>query len=374
VAGTATTRFGGVDLTTILDLPTRLAGLDDASRARVDRLLEVELITARTDPPPSMASWLTRTFGSIEAVREQRLVRITNRVTLESAMFATLRTRRPMESNGHDRPADLRAEIASAAPDPFCDALAETPADTFGRVRGRRMVTGANAAQADAHHAVIVFDEHDPLAFDVDLVADLLDTGRAWAERARAEDPRATHYLLAWNCLWRAGGSIIHGHAQAVAGHRPPARLARFRAAIRGHAAATGGDLVTDLVEIHRDLDLTHGSADTAVTVAHLVPTKEREILVVGRPSLDERDPGFAEAVGRAVVALRDRASVRSFNLALWRPPLDAADDPMPPIARIVDRGDPGLRPSDIGAMELFGTPIVGSDPYELIDTLRGGL
>jgi hypothetical protein len=104
------------------------------------------------------------------------------------------------------------------------------------------------------------------------------------------------------------------------------------------------------------------------------VPTKEREILVVGRPSLDERDPGFAEAVGRAVVALRDRASVRSFNLALWRPPLDAADDPMPPIARIVDRGDPGLRPSDIGAMELFGTPIVGSDPYELIDTLRGGL
>ena len=43
----------------------------------------------------------------------------------------------------------------------------------------------------------------------------------------------------------------------------------------------------------------------------------------------------------------------------------------MPPIARIVDRGDPFQRPSDIGAMELYATPIVGSDPYELIDALR---
>ena len=45
--------------------------------------------------------------------------------------------------------------------------------------------------------------------------------------------------------------------------------------------------------------------------------------------------------------------------------------DLVPPIARIVDRGDPFQRPSDIGAMELYATPIVGSDPYELIDALR---
>jgi hypothetical protein len=372
VAGRAARRPGGVQLTTILELPSRLARLDDAARRRADRLLDVELITGRTDPGPSMASWLTRTFGSVDAVREQRLVRVTNRFTLESAVFATLRTRRPMESNGAERPPDLRAEIEASAPDPFCDPRAETPADTFGRVRGRRMVTGANAAQADAFHAVIVFDEHDPLAFDVDLVADLLDTGRAWAERARSEDPRAVNYLLAWNCLWRAGGSIIHGHAQAMAGRRPAARLARFRQAMEAYAAATDGDLVADLVAVHRDLGLAVGPA-MAVTLAHLVPTKEREILVIGGPGMDERDPAFAGAVGRAVVALRDRAAVRSFNLALWRPAL-GTDDPMPPIVRIVDRGDPALRPSDIGAMELFGTPIVGSDPYELLDSLRDGL
>ena len=63
-------------------------------------------------------------------------------------------------------------------------------------------------------------------------------------------------------------------------------------------------------------------------------------------------------------VAYRDRIGV-SFNLALWRPPLGDAEgwDLVPPMARIVDRGDPFQRPSDIGAMELYATPIVGSDP-----------
>jgi hypothetical protein len=96
--------------------------------------------------------------------------------------------------------------------------------------------------------------------------------------------------------------------------------------------------------------------------------------MVVGRAGMDERDPDFAHAVGRALVALRDRSGVRSFNLGLWRPALDDADDPMPPIARIVDRGDPAMRPSDIGAMELYGTPIVGSDPYDVVEDLRAAI
>jgi hypothetical protein len=42
----------------------------------------------------------------------------------------------------------------------------------------------------------------------------------------------------------------------------------------------------------------------------------------------------------------------------------------IPPIVRVVDRGDLFQRPSDIGAMELYGTPIVGSDPYDVIAAL----
>jgi hypothetical protein len=127
-------------------------------------------------------------------------------------------------------------------------------------------------------------------------------------------------------------------------------------------------------VALHRDLGLARDLDDVAL-VAHLTPTKERELLVVGGAGRDERDPSFVDALSRALVAYRDRVGVRSFNLALWRPPLNdgsAAWRWLPPMVRIVDRGDPFERASDIGAMELYGTPIVASDPYDLIAELDG--
>ena len=301
------------------------------------------------------------------------MVRVTNRATLEAAIFAPLRSRRPVD--GPTRARDLATEIAATAGDPFCDAVHETPADAFGRVRGAKMISGANAAMADAHHAVLVFNEHDPLAFDAALVADLFDTGRAWADRARAGDPDAGAYLLIWNCLWRAGGSIVHGHAQALLGSAHHARVERFRRDAELYRATHGADLARDLVTLHRDLGLAL-ERDGIAILSHLVPVKEREVLIVGPPGTDERATAFIGAVTRALLAYRDRIGVRSFNLALWRPPLTADGAPpsgweaFPTIVRVVDRGDPFSRPSDIGAMELYGTPIVGSDPFEVIAAL----
>jgi hypothetical protein len=319
-----------------------------------------------TVPPATLEPWLRDTFGSVEAVRNQRLVRVTNLATLESAVFATLRSRRPVDAGA--RPRDLAAEIAATEGDPFCDPEHQTPAEPFGRVRGARMLTGANAALADAHHAVLVFDHHDPLELDAGLVRDLFTTARAWAEQARSEDPAADRYLLIWNCLWRAGGSIIHGHAQALLGRgRHHAALDRFLRDAAAYRGAHGADLVADLVSVHRDLGLARELTGGVTVIAHLTPIKERELLVVGSPGQDERDPAFADATWLALSALRDRLAVRSFNLALWRRPLDGAPGAIPPIVRVVDRGDPMSRPSDIGAMELYGTPIVGSDPYTVI-------
>ncbi|MGH2418046.1 MAG: hypothetical protein ACRDFY_06905, partial [Candidatus Limnocylindria bacterium] len=329
--------------------------------------------TGATDPPPELEPWLVATFGSVEAVRTQTIVKIANPVTLDATLFAPLRARRP--SDGPFETGDVAAQIAATMGDPFCHPETGTPAETNGRVRGTRVVTGANAALADAHHAVLVFDAHDPLAFDAELVADVLHTGRAWAERARDADPAAVNYLLVWNCLWRAGGSIVHGHAQAMLGSgRHYARVERLRRDVTAYARAhQGGDLVEELVAVHRSLGLTIELADGVTLVANLTPVKERELLVVGTAGMEETDEGFVAGLARTLVAYRDRIGVRSFNLALWRPPLGdvAGWDLVPPMARIVDRGDLAHRPSDIGAMELYATPIVGSDPYELIDALR---
>src|SRR5688572_1667306 len=366
----------GAGLSSVLDLPARIADLDEEARARADRLLDVRVVTGRTDPPPELEPWLSAQFGSVSAVREQTIVKVTNLVTLEATLFAPLRARRPVDGTG--RPGDLAAEIAATEGDPFCSPETGTPAHAFGRIHGAHMVTGANAALADANHAVIVFDDHDPLAFDAALVTDLFETCRAWADRSRQDDPAAANYLLLWNCLWRAGGSIIHGHAQALLGAgRHYEHIDRLRRDVASYAARHGGDLVEELVAVHRSVGLTIEMADGVTLVANLTPRKERELLLVGSAGMEETEPRFADALARTLVAYRDRIGVRSFNLALWRPPLgadttrDAGWDANPPMVRLVDRGDPFSRPSDIGAMELYGTPIVGSDPYDLIEALR---
>ena len=334
--------------------------------------MDARILVGHTVPPAALEPWLVRTFGSVEAVREQRIVKVRNPATLEATIFSALRGRRPVDGGEAGR--HLPDEIAASRGDPFCHPEAGTPADTFGRVRGAGVLTGANAALADAHHAVIVFDRHDPLSFDEALVVDLLSTGRAWAERARLEAPASVNYILLWNCLWRAGGSIVHGHAQALLGSGPHyERIERRRRDIQAYAERGGGDLVEDLVAVHRSLELTIELEDGVSLVASLTPRKERELLVVGSAGMEETDPRFAAGLARTLVAYRDRLGVRSFNLILWRPPLGASDgwETFPPIACIVDRGDPFSRPSDIGAMELYGTPIVGSDPYEVIAALR---
>lgn len=353
------------------ELTRRLAALPPHARARADRIFDIRVVSGETDPPAALSAWLERAFGSVEAVRRQTIVKVTNLATLEGTLFAPLRARRPVDGRAQGN--DLAAEIAATTGDPFCTPESATPAATYGRIRGTRIVTGANAALADAHHAVLVFDTHDPLAFDAELIADLFATGRAWADRARETDPDAANYLLAWNCLWRAGGSIIHGHAQALLGAGPHyARVERFRRDVEAYRGV-GEDLVADLVAVHSDLGLALPLADGVTVLAHLTPAKEHELLVVGPPGMDERHPAFTDGVTRALLAYRDRLGVRSFNLALWRPPLDARPgwEDVPPIVRLVDRGDTYARPSDIGAMELYGTPIVGSDPYRLIAAVR---
>ncbi|MGH2402015.1 MAG: hypothetical protein ACRDE6_04830, partial [Candidatus Limnocylindria bacterium] len=134
--------------------------------------------------------------------------------------------------------------------------------------------------------------------------------------------------------------------------------------------ATHGFDLPGDLVALHRDLGLAVDRVDGVTILAHLTPVKERELLIVGRGGMDERDPAFTDAVAHALIRYRDSIGVRSFNMALWRSPLGGWKG-FPPIVRLVDRGDLAARPSDIGAMELYGTPIVGSDPYDLVDALR---
>lgn len=356
-------------MSSIVDLEDAIAGLPADVRAIADRIFTVSSTTGRLDAPAEMHPWITRIFGSVEAVREQRIVRVTNRVTFEGALFNDLRAMRPMEVKGGD---EVRATIESSRGDPFCTPETGTPADTFGRLSGEHGVTASNVAKYDGYHGVLVFADHDPLApVSAATVSDHLATIARWGRAALADDPAARYLFVLWNCLWRAGGSIVHGHMQMTATrgmHYP--KIEQLRQQGLAYAAANGRGYFDDLWRVHDALGLGTTVGDARV-IASLTPVKEREVLVIGRPGASEQT--LAAAIAKTVATYR-AAGVVSYNMALYLPPLspDGADwRAFPPLARLVDRGDPANKTSDIGAMELYAASVIAADPFRLARQLR---
>ena len=357
----------------IVELEERIAVLPPGPRAAAGRILAVSTTTGTLVPPDAMRPWILKLFGSVDAVRSQRIVRVTDRVTLEGALFNSLRAKRPM-AVPDESTAAVAETIRTTAGDPFCSVESGTPADDFGRIRGARSVTASNVAKYDGYHGVLVFDAHDPLApMDAGAIADHLATARKWAEAAFERDPAAPYYFLMWNCLWRAGGSIVHGHLQMTMTHGMHyPKVERLRQAAAGYAAQHGRDYFDDLWLVHQALGLgvTVGEARVFVT---LTPVKEREIVILGVPGANERS--IAAGIAQALAALRGLGVV-AHDLGLYIPPL-AADGTdwrrFPVVARLVDRGDPGDRTCDIGSMELYAASVIATDPFSVAAALRRG-
>lgn len=360
-------------------LPRLIAALPPAQRMHATRLLAVVASEGTIVPPSTMLPWLAQTFGSVELPLRQRITRVTNRWTFEGATFNALRALRPGGgTSGTHGPsaatlAAVRARIAATAGDDFCDPERRTPADIFGRVRGRRSVTAANVARADGWHGVVIFNRHDPLAFDAAQVADALATAGEWVERAHTLDHAARHGFIFWNCLPRAGASLVHGHLQmTLSTTMPHAHVALWHAAALRYQAETGADYFADLTALYSALGLSVRLGETTV-LASLTPAKEREVLLLApqRTVGAHHRPDWAAlaaALTWVLGVLRERMGVLAFNVAIFGPPLgDEARGEwagFPLVARVVDRGDPLAPTADIAAMELFASSVVAADPF----------
>ena len=356
----------------ITDLPSLIESLPPEDSVLAKRILDTSTTTGRLDPPEGMRSWIENSFGSVGAVTEQRIVKVTNKVTLEGTLFNELRASRPLDTGVS---LDLDKEIAATEGDPFCRPGEGTPADTFGRVRGKHATTASNIAKYDGFHGVVVFDDHNPLRLTPEKVSDYVSVGLQWCREALGADPEAKYPFLMWNCLWRAGGSIIHGHAQVTAtrgAHYP--KVERLRRAAAGYRAEHGTDYFTDLHRVHDALGLGVPVEAGVRAFASLTPVKEKELLVLGG---DPGDEALHHAVGTLLRRFVRDLGARAFNVAFYMPPLGPADEDwsgFPTVVHIVDRGDPANRTSDIGAMELYAAPVVASDPFRVAEALRGGL
>jgi len=351
----------------IVHLPELVAGLAPEDAKLFARLFHLSTTVGEVVPPESMEGWIKRQFGSVETVRQQRIVKVTNRITLEGTLYNELRARRPMEAPAAQ---DLEAMIEDKRGGPFCKPLEGTPADIFGRVQGQHSITASNIAKYDGFHGLVIFDEHNPLRFTRESIADALETARRWAEKAHEADAQAVYYFFMWNCLWKSGASILHGHAQTtVSREMHYGRVEALRQAALRYTTAYGQNYAADLVRVHRALGLgqRYGPVEA---LAHLTPIKEKEILLVG-PAVDA---SFIDALYAVLEAYVHRMGVRAFNVALYMHPLAPVEEDwsvLPPIvARIVDRGDLNNRTADIGAMELYAASVVSSDPFRVVEAL----
>lgn len=350
----------------IVQIEDAIAALPHEERVRFERIFAVSSTVGSLVPPDAMVPWIEKQFGSVEAVRQQKIIKVTNLVTLEGVLFNWLRSSRPIWR----QEIDLDRELEEGPPDPLADPFNGTPEDLFGRVRGKYCVTASNIAKFDGFHGLVVFNERHPLRFNREMLHDYIDTGGRWGDLAHASDPDAKYYVFLWNCLWRAGASLLHGHAQVIMGkgmHYAAVEYLRQRAAV--YQAHHRMNYFNDLFLAHQSLGCAFEKDGTKV-IANLAPKKENEVLLFApfvSTSLKDRIYDVLEC-------FRDRMGITSFNLVIYTPPWSETPESwegVPVVVRIVDRGDPSSRTADFGAMELYAASVVSADPFQLARTLR---
>jgi len=322
-------------------------------------------------------------------VREQQIVKVTNLITLEGSLFNPLRVARPADIVSRE---DVHAAIEGTRGGPFCHPETLTPEDIFGvdvpgRVRGKHCVTASNVAKYDGYHGLVIFDEHNPLLFTREHVHDYINTALRWAKRAHNADHEAKYFFLMWNCLWKGGASIVHGHMQMTLGRGMHyARVEHWRRQALLYRLAHGGNYFDDLYRVHAALGLAMTIGQTRV-LSSLAPVKEKEILLISPIRWIDSDD-FKDAISAVLRAYVQHLGVQSFNLALFQRPIDVAEtvrpgdgargwedwDGFPAVVRIVDRGDLQVRAADVGCMELYASSVISSDPFEVIGALRQAL
>ncbi len=351
----------------IVDLPDLIDALPPTERRLFDRLFRVTVSVGRLRPPAEMEPWIIKTFGALEPVLAQKIVRVTNLVTLETALYNELRARRPMEVRSSG---DVLAEIEKNAGDPLCTPLTGTPEDIFGRVTGKFSVSASNVAKYDEFSGLVVFNDHNPLVVEAEKVVDYLDVAWRWLEAAHRAEPSARFPFVLWNCLWKSGASLIHGHLQMVlARDLPYGKVEALRRTLVEYRTRFESGFLDDLYAVHDALGLSLPPRNGIRGLVYLTPVKEREVLLwAGAPG-----EALWFALGRLLEIYVRGLGVQAFNVGVYLPPFgdqDAWED-FPALVRVVDRGDPTNRTADIAGMELYAASVVASDPFPVARRLR---
>ena len=373
----------------IIELEDAVKGLPEQERELFDEIFDVSTSTGELVIPESCTDIAVRYFGKpgespdavIRKLQKQTMVRTYNKRTNEGALFNAIRADRPGmridDIQGVRKKIDQHVEGARKDCN-FCHPETETADDVFGRIENAHCITGANVAKYDKWSGMIYSREHHPLEFDEGQVSDYVEAAFLWFLKVHERDPDAIFPFFMWNCLEKAGASRVHGHAQVLlARSRPYAKVLALRDNSQRYNASTGRDYFNDLPDIHGSLKLAvqNTQSGNAKVFVYITPTKEKETLIVA-PCTDPRDTDgrrdLRSSLYKTLACFRDRLGVHSFNVAILMPPLEPQEGwgHFPYVARVLDRGSIFKPTADVGTMELYGEPVIETDPHRVIEAL----
>lgn len=352
-------------------LLSKVSRLNKSEKELFDRIYTLWETEGRLVPPNSMLKWVKDVFGDVESVKKQDFIKITDKITYEGSIFNELRTMRPVVSDINLK--ELMELINSNTDGPFSNPLQLTPEDVFGRIKGKYCLTASNVAKYDGMHGLVIFNEHNPLNFTKEKVRDCFDVSKKWFKKAYESNNKAIYPFFTWNCLWKAGASVIHGHTQlALTEGSAYAKIEEFRHLTLRYQEEYRTNYFDDVYTIHKNIDLAFRRGNVR-TIVKITPLKEKELMLLSTSFDDE----LADMVNDILCIYKDKLGVVSFNLIIILPPLTKTYEfwtHMPIIVKIVDRGSLTNKTTDMGSMEMYAQSIIGSNPYYVMDKLRAGL
>lgn len=363
-------------LISIFDLPNLLQERLSPDQRRVfERIFtlytrEIPLVYSSKE---ALAHVAARFRVSGDKIQVRRTMRVLDNVLGEETLFNPLRATRPIQTTSEDQMVLLRARNPSKTCD-FCNPSETTSQDPFGAIENDYCFTIANAAAYDGLNSLVIPRSiHDPMELNEEVLTDMIHTGNEWLLRAHQYRPQARYPFMIFNLLPRAGASIFHPHLQVLlAEEEPYKKLEIIRQRMADYQFLNGVPYLHDLAFALRPLGLVH-DINSAHIIFHLVPTKEKEVIIFGDSGEGLPNGDLAQAVYKVIKWWRNLGAT-SFDMAIYMPPLGENLKTSDlwhnffPFARVVERGAEGSITSDFGAMEIYGPRVVAADPFELAD------
>ena len=367
----------GCPLTSFFEIEEFINGLPEKDKLLIKNLYDLSSSDTAIEIPKTLEQKVVRYLIGCENgdlnnaerqkllnnIKNQRIVRVVNRWTYESALYNYWRAFRPgMNTINMEKLTKWLKENITEKEEgcDFCNPEKYTPEDSFGRIYGKYCVTSANLARFEEFHSLLIFNKHNPLDFNREEFFDYMETAFRWFSRVKDISNNYRFPLLVWNCLPRAGASRVHGHMQLLAGASIFPKMKLIVDSSIRFFDRHKRNYFEALYEVHNILGLSRYRHGVKI-MCYLTPIKEREIFIMS----EKIDDIFIDILYNILRGYIDTLKVISFNLSLYEIPLNENGNCLY-ITRIVDRGNVFTQTSDIAAMELYASPVIAQDPLQL--------